>query len=99
MGATGRSTVISFLGAYHGNTYGALSLSGVSLEMRRGFGPVVPEIYHVPFPDSYRPPPGVDAAAQNMWYAIIDQTFRVRVTAVVESFSAASEKRRIRSLT
>jgi hypothetical protein len=29
-------------------------------------------------------PPGVDPLDQNMWYAIIDQTFRVRVTAVIE---------------
>jgi hypothetical protein len=28
-------------------------------------------------------PPGIDPLAQNMWYAIIDQTFRVRVTALV----------------
>lgn len=30
-------------------------------------------------------PTGVDPATQNMWYALIDQTFRVRVTAVIES--------------
>jgi len=30
-------------------------------------------------------PAGIAAEEQNMWYAIIDQTFRVRVTAVVES--------------
>jgi hypothetical protein len=30
-------------------------------------------------------PIGVDPAGQNMWYALIDQTFRVRVTGVVES--------------
>lgn len=29
-------------------------------------------------------PPGVDPAEQNLWYALIDQTFRVRVTAVME---------------
>lgn len=29
-------------------------------------------------------PPGVDPLEQNLWYAIIDQTFRVRVTAVIE---------------
>ncbi len=29
-------------------------------------------------------PSGTDSAQQNMWYALIDQTFRVRVTAVVE---------------
>jgi len=30
-------------------------------------------------------PTGVDPENQNLWYAIIDQTFRVRVTAVIES--------------
>lgn len=30
-------------------------------------------------------PPGVDPREQNMWYALIDQTFRVRVTAVIET--------------
>ncbi len=29
-------------------------------------------------------PSGIDPLEQNMWYAIIDQTFRVRVTAVIE---------------
>jgi 4-aminobutyrate aminotransferase len=56
--ATGRPKAIAFLGSYHGNTYGALSLSAVSLPMRRGFGPVVPDIHHVPFPDTYHAPPG-----------------------------------------
>lgn len=57
--ATGRSKAIAFLGSYHGNTYGALSLSAVSLAMRRGFGPVVPDIHHIPYPDSYRAGPGM----------------------------------------
>lgn len=56
--ATGRQKIIAFLKSYHGNTYGALSLSGVSLPMRRGFGPFVPEVYHVPYPDCYRCPWG-----------------------------------------
>ncbi len=30
-------------------------------------------------------PTGVDAADQNLWYALIDGTFRARVTAVIES--------------
>ncbi|MHC4445642.1 MAG: hypothetical protein ACYTBZ_01520 [Planctomycetota bacterium] len=30
-------------------------------------------------------PVGVSSEEQNMWYALIDQTFRVRVTAVIES--------------
>src|SRR5690242_21424031 len=47
---TGRSRVIAFLGAFHGRTYGAMSLSGSKLVHRRGFSPLVPDIHHVPYP-------------------------------------------------
>jgi len=47
---TSRSRVISFFGAFHGRTYGAMSLSGSKLVHRRGFSPLVPDIHHVPFP-------------------------------------------------
>lgn len=47
---TGRSRVLAFLGAFHGRTYGAMSLSGSKLVHRRGFSPLVPDIHHVPFP-------------------------------------------------
>lgn len=51
---TKRSKVIAYSRSYHGNTYGALSLSAVSIPMRRNMGPLLPEIYHIPFPDIYR---------------------------------------------
>ncbi|MDR2176037.1 MAG: aspartate aminotransferase family protein [Synergistaceae bacterium] len=58
--ATGRPKVVSFIRSYHGSTYGAISLSAVSLPMTRKIGPLLPEIFHVPFPDPYRPPlPGM----------------------------------------
>src|SRR5438045_1547360 len=47
---THRSRVIAFLGAFHGRTYGAMSLSGSKVVHRRGFSPLVPDIHHVPFP-------------------------------------------------
>jgi 4-aminobutyrate aminotransferase len=47
---TGRPRAIAFLGAFHGRTYGAMSLSGSKLTHRRGFAPLVPEIHHAPFP-------------------------------------------------
>ncbi len=53
---TGRKKIIAFLGSYHGTTYGALSLSAITLRMRRKLGPFLPEIYHVPYPDCYRCP-------------------------------------------
>src|SRR3954467_10984940 len=47
---TGRSRVVAFFGAFHGRTYGAMSLSGSKLVHRRGFSPLVPDIHHVHFP-------------------------------------------------
>jgi 4-aminobutyrate aminotransferase len=47
---TGRARVIAFFGAFHGRTYGAMSLSGSKVVHRKGFSPLVPEIHHVPFP-------------------------------------------------
>jgi 4-aminobutyrate aminotransferase len=46
---TGRSRVVAFRGAFHGRTYGALSLGASKAVHRRGFGPLVPGIHHVPY--------------------------------------------------
>jgi 4-aminobutyrate aminotransferase len=51
---TGRSRAIAFFGAFHGRTYGAMSLSGSKLVHRRGFAPLVPDIHHVPYPRGCR---------------------------------------------
>lgn len=51
---TGRTKIISFIGAYHGATYGAISLTAINLDMRRKIGPLLPEIYHMPYPNCYR---------------------------------------------
>lgn len=50
-GYTGRSYVVSFTGAYHGSTYGSMSISGVSLNMTRKIGPLLPDVIKVPYPD------------------------------------------------
>lgn len=47
---TGRSRVVAFYGAFHGRTYGAMSLSASKLVHRRGFGPLLPDVHHAPFP-------------------------------------------------
>lgn len=51
---TGRRKIISFTKSYHGSTYGAISVSTVSLNMRRKIGPLLPDIYHISYPDCYR---------------------------------------------
>src|SRR3954451_23208026 len=48
---TGRLRAIAFLNAFHGRTYGAMSLSGSKPMQRRGFAPLVPEIHHAKFGD------------------------------------------------
>ncbi len=51
---TGRKKIISFIGSYHGSTYGAISLTALSLNMRRKIGPFLPEIEHIRYPACYR---------------------------------------------
>ena len=46
---TGRQRVIAFYGAFHGRTYGAMSLSGSKSIHSRGFSPLVPGVYRLPF--------------------------------------------------
>ena len=56
--ATGRDKFIAFLGAFHGRTMGALSLTARKATQRRGFGPLVPGAVHAPYPNCYRCPFG-----------------------------------------
>jgi 4-aminobutyrate aminotransferase len=61
--ATRRHQLIAFSGSFHGRTMGSLSLTGSKAVQRSGFGPFVPGVVHVPFPDPYRPPLGSTPAA------------------------------------
>lgn len=49
---TGRPKIITFINGYHGNTYGASSLTTVTTRMRQKMGPFLPEIYSFPFFDA-----------------------------------------------
>src|ERR1700760_582097 len=51
---TKRQNVIVFLGAFHGRTMGALSLTASKPQQRRRFAPLVPGVTHVRYPDVYR---------------------------------------------
>ena len=54
--ATGRSKIIAFYGCFHGRTMGALSLTSRKSVQRAGFGPLVPDVVHTPYPYCYRCP-------------------------------------------
>jgi 4-aminobutyrate aminotransferase len=47
--ATGRQHIVSFLGAFHGRTYGALSLTASKARYHTGFGPLLPRVHHAPY--------------------------------------------------
>ena len=46
---TRRHNVIAFLGAFHGRTMGAVSLTASKAKYHAHFGPLLPGVYHVPF--------------------------------------------------
>ena len=54
--ATKRDNLIAFFGGFHGRTLGALSLTASKAAQRRGFGPMMPGVFHAPFADCYRCP-------------------------------------------
>jgi 4-aminobutyrate aminotransferase len=53
---TGRKHVIAFFGAFHGRTMGALSLTSSKAIQRAGFGPLIPGVTHVEYPNPWRGP-------------------------------------------
>jgi 4-aminobutyrate aminotransferase/(S)-3-amino-2-methylpropionate transaminase len=51
---TGRSGVIAFSGGFHGRTMMCMGLTGKVLPYKASFGPMPAEIYHAPYPMTYR---------------------------------------------
>lgn len=46
---SGRQRVVSFLGSFHGRTFGSMSLGASKMIHRRGFGPLLPGIHHLAY--------------------------------------------------
>ncbi len=51
---TGRPRLIAYLGAFHGRTMGALSLTGSKVVQKEGFSPFLSGVSHIPYPYCYR---------------------------------------------
>jgi len=51
---TRREKIIAFYGCFHGRTMGALSLTASKAVQRKGFGSLIPGVFHAPYPDPYR---------------------------------------------
>jgi 4-aminobutyrate aminotransferase/(S)-3-amino-2-methylpropionate transaminase len=76
---TGRPAVIAFDNGFHGRTLLAMSLTG-KVAYKRGFGPYAPEVYHAPFPYSYRWP-GDPAASGAEALAALEAIFKTSIAA------------------
>lgn len=72
---TGRPAVIAFGGGFHGRTLACISLTGKVHPYKAGFGPMLPDIYHAPFPMEYH---GVSVEAS---LAAIEHLFKYDVDA------------------
>ena len=57
---TGRQGIIAFTGSFHGRTFGAMSLTSSNARYRTAYHPLLPGIYHAPYPYCYRNPFGAN---------------------------------------
>ncbi len=79
---TQRPAVIAFGGAFHGRTLACMTLTGKVQPYKTGFGPMLPDVYHAPFPIDYH---GI-STAQSL--AALEQLFKsdvdpARVAAII----------------
>lgn len=80
--ATGRPAVIAFGGGFHGRTFMGMSLTGKVQPYKAGFGAMMPDVYHVPFPIELHGTTTNDAlgALSKLFKADLDPT---RVAAII----------------
>jgi 4-aminobutyrate aminotransferase len=52
--STRRTAMIAFKGAFHGRSTGAVSLTSSKARQHAGFGPLLPDVHHVPYAYRYR---------------------------------------------
>ncbi|MGD9600025.1 MAG: 4-aminobutyrate--2-oxoglutarate transaminase [Steroidobacteraceae bacterium] len=79
---TKRSGVIAFSGGFHGRTLACSALTGKVVPYKAGFGPMLPEVYHLPYPIAYHGVTADDsfAALEHLFRADIDPA---RVAAMI----------------
>jgi len=86
---TKRYQLIAFHDSFHGRTMGALSLTSSRPVQRKRFGPLVPGVTHIPFPNPYRCPLGAtpetvgDAVLQYLEEVVFKTTVEPREVAAI----------------
>jgi len=71
-----RKRFMAFLGAFHGRTMGALSLTASKIVQRERFVPTMPGVSHIPFAYCYRCPYKMEYPSCDLWCAkIIEEVY------------------------
>ncbi len=72
-----RPNLLAFFGAFHGRSMGSLSLTASKPAQRKGFSPLMPGVFHVPYANCYRCPVNAtpDSCAAECLRFIEEQTF------------------------
>ena len=76
---TGRPAILAFRGAFHGRTIGATSVTSSSLNYRRGYEPLLPSVYQLPYPAAYRDYDDDEDAATEACLAHLDELLATTV--------------------
>jgi len=73
---TKRDKFIAFYGCFHGRTMGSLSLTASKSIQRKGFGPLLGGVAHIPYPNPYRDAGGnAEASTEQCLEFLEDQVF------------------------
>ena len=79
--ATGRNAIIAYERGFHGRTMGALSLTGQVKPYKDGAGPLLPDVYHIPFPYNYRCGECLETPCERHSPEYLREVFRAHVSA------------------
>ena len=79
---TGRPGIVAFTGAFHGRTFMGMTLTGKVQPYKAGFGAMMPDVWHLPFPNE------LHGTSQQDALAALDKLFKadvdpVRVAAII----------------
>ncbi len=79
---TKRPYYIAFTGSFHGRSMGALSLTASISKYRKGFGNLIPGVFHAPYPQPYKYPRTSQMVLEHLEYLFKHTTPAEEVAAI-----------------